>query len=57
MDNKEWFKEAKFGVMVHFGLYSILGGEHRGEHLGNNEIPQEPPKEALQSKNMNDLAG
>ena len=29
MDNKKWFKEAKFGMMVHFGLYSILGGEYR----------------------------
>ena len=31
MDNKEWFKEAKFGMMVHFGLYSLLGGEWKGK--------------------------
>ena len=30
MTNKEWFKEAKFGMMVHFGLYSLLGGEYKG---------------------------
>ncbi len=31
MDNKTWFKEAKFGMMIHFGLYSILGGEWNGK--------------------------
>ena len=31
MTNKEWFKEAKFGMMVHFGLYSLLGGEYKGK--------------------------
>ena len=25
--NKEWFKEAKFGMMINFGLYSLLAGE------------------------------
>lgn len=33
MDNKKWFKEAKFGMMVHFGLYSILGGEYKGRYM------------------------
>ena len=28
-ENKKWFKEAKFGMMVHFGLYSLLGGEYK----------------------------
>ena len=31
MDNKKWFKEAQFGMMVHFGLYSLLGGEWHGK--------------------------
>ena len=31
MDSKKWFKEAKFGMMVHFGLYSLLGGEWKGK--------------------------
>jgi len=26
-----WFKEAKYGMMVHWGLYSLLGGEWKGE--------------------------
>lgn len=31
MDNKKWFKEAKFGLMIHWGLYSLLAGEWRGK--------------------------
>ena len=31
MDNRQWFREAGFGVMVHFGLYSLLGGEYHGK--------------------------
>ena len=30
MDNRTWFKQAKYGMMVHFGLYSLLAGEYRG---------------------------
>ena len=30
MDNRQWFKEAGYGMMVHWGLYSVLGGEYRG---------------------------
>lgn len=33
MSNKEWFKNAKFGMMIHFGLYSLLGGEWRGKRM------------------------
>lgn len=31
MNNREWFKNAGYGMMVHFGLYSLLGGEYRGK--------------------------
>ena len=31
MDNKQWFKEAQFGMMIHWGLYSLLAGEYRGK--------------------------
>lgn len=27
MDMKKWFKQAKYGMMIHWGLYSMLGGE------------------------------
>ena len=29
MDMKQWFKEAQYGMMVHWGLYSLLGGEYK----------------------------
>ena len=31
MDNKKWFKEAGYGMMVHWGLYSVLGGQYKGK--------------------------
>lgn len=30
MSNFEWFKKAGYGMMVHWGLYSLLGGEWNG---------------------------
>ncbi len=30
MDSKKWFQEARFGFMLHWGLYSLLGGEWQG---------------------------
>lgn len=35
MANKQWFREAGFGMMVHWGLYSLLAGEYRGQRMGN----------------------
>ena len=29
--NVEWFKDAKFGMMIHWGLYSLLAGEYKGQ--------------------------
>jgi len=29
-----WFKNAGFGIMLHFGLYSVLGGEWKGKRMG-----------------------
>ena len=26
-----WFTDGKYGLFIHFGLYSILGGEYRGK--------------------------
>ncbi|MBL7201883.1 MAG: alpha-L-fucosidase, partial [Anaerolineae bacterium] len=26
----EWFKEAKFGMFIHWGPYSLLAGEWNG---------------------------
>jgi alpha-L-fucosidase len=33
---QEWFKDGKFGLFIHWGLYSILAGEYQGrktEHI------------------------
>ena len=35
MNNREWFKNAQYGMMAHWGLYSILGGEYRGRRVEN----------------------
>ena len=28
---QQWFKDAKFGLFIHWGLYSILAGEYKGK--------------------------
>ena len=33
MTSKEWFKQAGFGMMIHWGLYSVLGGEWQGKRM------------------------
>ncbi|MEE1503018.1 MAG: alpha-L-fucosidase [Acutalibacteraceae bacterium] len=35
MNNIEFFKNAGYGMMMHFGLYSLLGGEYKGK-FGDN---------------------
>ena len=30
MDNIKWFRQAQYGMMAHWGLYSLLAGEYRG---------------------------
>ena len=26
LENREWFQDAKYGLFVHWGVYSIMGG-------------------------------
>lgn len=33
MNNIEWFKQAKYGMMLHWGLYTLLGGEYKGQRV------------------------
>ena len=35
MDMKKWFKDAKYGMMIHWGLYSLLAGEWKDQRCGN----------------------
>lgn len=34
-DRMEWFREARFGMFIHWGAYSPYGGEYKGEVKGN----------------------
>ena len=33
MSKFKWFEEAKYGMMIHWGLYSLLGGEWKGHRI------------------------
>ena len=35
MDSKKWFREAKFGMMIHWGLYSLPAGEWKGRRMSD----------------------
>lgn len=35
MDMHKWFKEAQYGMMAHWGLYSLLAGEHYGQRCSS----------------------
>lgn len=32
---QQWFKEAKYGLFIHWGLYAILAGEYKGKRTHN----------------------
>ncbi len=32
-DDNAWFDEARFGLFIHWGIYSLLGGEWRGHEV------------------------
>ncbi len=36
-DRMQWWRDARFGMFVHFGLYSTLGGEWKGKLVGSHE--------------------
>lgn len=36
----DWFKEAKFGLFIHWGLYSILEGSYNGHALPDKSFAQ-----------------
>ncbi len=44
----EWFKSAKFGLFLHYGLYSNLGGEWQGKPVMNINNPERPVAEWIQ---------
>ncbi|QNL50682.1 alpha-L-fucosidase [Olivibacter sp. SDN3] len=38
-DKLTWFKEAKFGMFIHWGLYSVLGGTYQGRTMPDTTLP------------------
>ena len=36
----EWFKDAKFGMFIHWGLYSILEGSYNGHTMPDTTFQQ-----------------
>ena len=37
---KRWFKEAQYGMMIHWGLYSLLAGEWKGQRMAQQFIAE-----------------
>ena len=33
MNNREWFKQAKYGMFIHWGLYALPAGEWKGQRM------------------------
>lgn len=56
---QQWFKEAKFGLFIHWGLYAILAGEYKGQKtdhiaewiMNHLNIPVEEYRELAKSFN------
>jgi alpha-L-fucosidase len=38
-EKKEWFRDAKFGMFIHWGLYSIPGGIWKGKKIHDMRSP------------------
>lgn len=39
-NNPAWFKDDKFGMFIHWGPYSILGGEWNGQRIEQGDIAE-----------------
>ena len=57
MNNIEWFREAKYGMMVHFGLYSMLAGEYKGRRTPYDYGEWIQSAFAIPNREMEQLAG
>ena len=36
--NSQWWQEARFGLFIHYGVYSVLEGEYIGPDIYGNNI-------------------
>jgi alpha-L-fucosidase len=39
-ERRAWFEDARFGLFMHWGLYSVLGGSWNGRTLPDKTLPQ-----------------
>lgn len=37
-ERMKWWRDSKFGMFIHWGAYSIIGGE-RGEKIAGGSLP------------------
>ncbi|MDX2431698.1 MAG: alpha-L-fucosidase, partial [Bacteroides sp.] len=59
----QWFTDAKYGMFIHFGLYSQLGGIYEGNDEGryaewiqaNQQIPKEEYVKLIKTWNPKDF--
>ena len=59
-ERMQWFNDAKYGMFIHFGLYSQLGGIYKGNDegryaewiQGNQNIPSEEYVKLLDTWNQ-----
>lgn len=59
----QWFNDAKYGMFIHFGLYSQLGGIYKGNDKGryaewiqgNQDIPKEEYVKLIETWNPKDF--
>ena len=62
-ERMQWFNDAKYGMFIHFGLYSQLGGIYKGNDegryaewiQGNQNIPSEEYVKLLDTWNPKDF--
>ena len=52
LPSSEWFEEAKFGMFIHFGLYSVAGGEWQGKPVQRNKYAEWLRAQALWPERM-----
>lgn len=38
-NNLEWFKQARFGMFIHWGLYSVLEGSYKDRTMPDKSLP------------------
>ena len=36
----EWFNNGKFGMFIHWGPYSVLGGEWKGKRIAQGDMAE-----------------